>query len=99
MQWLRELFAGRYDRDYVLRRWKVGNRHVEIGLDPVFTNVGFPVCALDWWARWENPGRATATVWSWRSSHSTSSSIWTSRPSRMRIRPSIWPDSNASSDW
>lgn len=39
VQWLRELFAGRYDRDYVVRRWRVGCRHVEIGLDQVFTNV------------------------------------------------------------
>jgi two-component system, NtrC family, sensor kinase len=39
VQWLRELFTGRYDRDYVLRRWRVGCRHVEIGLDQVFTNV------------------------------------------------------------
>ena len=39
VQWLHELFAGRYDEDYVLRRWRVGCRHVEIGLDQVFTNV------------------------------------------------------------
>jgi len=39
VQWLRELFGGRYDRDYVLRRWRVGWRHVEIGLDQVYTNV------------------------------------------------------------
>ena len=39
MQWLRELFAGNYDEAYVLRRWRVGCRHVEIGLDQVFTNV------------------------------------------------------------
>jgi signal transduction histidine kinase len=39
VQWLRELFAGRYDQAYVLRRWRVGLRHVEIGLDQVFTNV------------------------------------------------------------
>jgi signal transduction histidine kinase len=37
--WLRELLFGPYDRDYVLRRWKVGWRHVEIGLDQVYTNV------------------------------------------------------------
>jgi len=37
--WLRELFAGRYDADYVARRWRVGWRHVEIGLDQVYTNV------------------------------------------------------------
>ncbi len=39
VQWLRELLAGRYDRDYVVRRWRVGWRHVEIGLDQVYTNV------------------------------------------------------------
>lgn len=39
VSWLRELLAGRYDRDYVLRRWQVGRRHVEIGLDQVYTNV------------------------------------------------------------
>jgi signal transduction histidine kinase len=37
--WLRLLLAGRYDADYVARRWRVGWRHVEIGLDQVFTNV------------------------------------------------------------
>jgi signal transduction histidine kinase len=39
MQWIRELLAGRYDADYVARRWRVGWRHVEIGLDQVYTNV------------------------------------------------------------
>lgn len=39
VNWLRELFAGVYDRDYVYRRWRVGLRHVEIGLDQVYTNV------------------------------------------------------------
>ena len=38
-QWLRDLFSGEYDRDYVMRRWRVGWRHVEIGLDQVYTNV------------------------------------------------------------
>jgi len=37
--WLRDLLRGPYDRDYVARRWRVGWRHVEIGLDQVFTNV------------------------------------------------------------
>lgn len=37
--WLAELFSGRYDAHYVLRRWKIGYRHVEIGLDQVYTNV------------------------------------------------------------
>jgi signal transduction histidine kinase len=39
VQWLRELFSGSYDRDYALRRWRVGWRHVEIGLDQLYTNV------------------------------------------------------------
>jgi len=39
IQWLRELLAGRYDRNYVARRWQVGWRHVEIGLEQVYTNV------------------------------------------------------------
>jgi signal transduction histidine kinase len=37
--WLHDLLAGPYDRGYVFRRWKVGWRHVEIGLDQVYTNV------------------------------------------------------------
>ena len=37
--WLRELLFGPYDREYVARRWRVGWRHVEIGLDQVYTNV------------------------------------------------------------
>jgi signal transduction histidine kinase len=39
LNWLRDLLSGRYDRDYVARRWRVGWRHVEIGLDQVYTNV------------------------------------------------------------
>jgi two-component system, NtrC family, sensor kinase len=37
--WLRELLHGPYDKEYVARRWRVGWRHVEIGLDQVYTNV------------------------------------------------------------
>lgn len=37
--WLEELFSGRYDQEYVNRRWRVGLRHVEIGLEQVYTNV------------------------------------------------------------
>jgi signal transduction histidine kinase len=37
--WLQELLRGNYDIAYVARRWRVGWRHVEIGLDQVFTNV------------------------------------------------------------
>jgi len=37
--WLAQLFSGQYDQDYVERRWRVGYRHVEIGLDQVYTNA------------------------------------------------------------
>lgn len=37
--WLRDLISGNYDTHYVSRRWRVGWRHVEIGLDQVYTNV------------------------------------------------------------
>jgi signal transduction histidine kinase len=37
--WLTELFSGKFDVEYVARRWRVGYRHVEIGLDQVYTNV------------------------------------------------------------
>jgi len=39
LRWISELLSGPYDRAYVVRRWRVGYRHVEIGLDQVFTNV------------------------------------------------------------
>lgn len=39
LNWLQELLAGPYESEYVARRWKVGWRHVEIGLDQVYTNV------------------------------------------------------------
>src|SRR4051794_6041449 len=39
LRWLRALRAGPYEGEYVARRWKVGWRHVEIGLDQVYTNV------------------------------------------------------------
>ena len=39
VNWLVELFSGSYDRDYVERRWRVGLRHVEIGLNQVYTNA------------------------------------------------------------
>lgn len=39
LAWLRELLSGPYDEGYVERRWRVGQRHVEIGLDQIYTNV------------------------------------------------------------
>jgi two-component system, NtrC family, sensor kinase len=39
IHWIRGLLSGTYDESYVARRWRVGWRHVEIGLDQVYTNV------------------------------------------------------------
>lgn len=39
LRWLRDLLNGPYDHEYVVRRWKAGWRHVEIGLDQVYTNA------------------------------------------------------------
>jgi signal transduction histidine kinase len=39
LAWLRDLLTGPYNRDYAARRWRVGARHVEIGLDQVYTNA------------------------------------------------------------
>jgi signal transduction histidine kinase len=37
--WLQQLLRGPYDEAYVLARWRVGYRHVEIGLPQVYTNA------------------------------------------------------------
>jgi len=37
--WLEQLFSGRYDAEFVASRFPVGARHVEIGLEQVYTNV------------------------------------------------------------
>lgn len=37
--WVRGLFCGKYDREYAVRRWQAGYRHVEIGLNQVFANA------------------------------------------------------------
>lgn len=37
--WLRELLSGRYDEEYVQRRWRIGWRHVEIGLEQIYTSM------------------------------------------------------------
>jgi signal transduction histidine kinase len=39
LKWVRELFSGKYDNAYMARRWQVGLRHVEIGLNQIYTNV------------------------------------------------------------
>jgi signal transduction histidine kinase len=37
--WVHQLFEGPYDVDYVTRRWQVGRRHVEVGLDHIFAHA------------------------------------------------------------
>ncbi|NQV24243.1 MAG: hypothetical protein HQ518_07720 [Rhodopirellula sp.] len=37
--WLHELLSGQYDEAYAARRWKVGYRHVSIGLAQIYTNM------------------------------------------------------------
>ena len=39
LSWIEGLLSGRYDANYVQRRWKVGYRHVEIGLDQTYVNI------------------------------------------------------------
>ena len=37
--WVGDLLTATCDRDYVARRWKVGWRHVDIGLPQAYTNA------------------------------------------------------------
>jgi PAS domain S-box-containing protein len=37
--WLSESLEGRVDEDYVTRRWQIGLRHAEIGLNPAYTSA------------------------------------------------------------
>jgi PAS domain S-box-containing protein len=37
--WLSESLEGRGDVDYVTRRWRIGLRHAEIGLNPAYTSA------------------------------------------------------------
>jgi hypothetical protein len=37
--WLCDLFSGRYDRDYVDRRWTVGRKHIDVDLEQLYTSA------------------------------------------------------------
>ena len=39
LEWLAQLLGGCYDERYMERRWRVGHRHVEIGLPQRFTSL------------------------------------------------------------
>ena len=39
LNWLDELFTGTHDAAYALTRWRVGRRHVEIGLPQAYTSA------------------------------------------------------------
>lgn len=65
--WLGQLLRGNYDSDFVFARWQVGLRHVEIGLDQVYTNValsrirnGLVSLLCDAWSG--PPGELSATL-------------------------------------
>ena len=56
-EWIQELFHGPHDESYVQRRWRVGQRHVEIGLEQVYTSMAMArmrvrmnqlITGLDW---------------------------------------------------
>jgi two-component system sensor kinase FixL len=59
-EWLAQLLGGQYDEAYMARRWKVGYRHVEIGLAQRYTSLAlsrlrFGIVSVAW-AAW--PGSA-----------------------------------------
>ncbi len=37
--WLSESFAGNYDPEYIARRWQIGLKHAEIGLNPAYASA------------------------------------------------------------
>lgn len=39
--WIAELCTGPYDTAYIERRWKIGKRHVDIGVGPMFVIAAF----------------------------------------------------------
>jgi signal transduction histidine kinase len=39
LRWLQELLAGSHDREYLARRWQVGRRHVEVGLEQGYVST------------------------------------------------------------
>jgi signal transduction histidine kinase len=39
LRWLQDLLAGPRDREYVARRWQVGKRHIEVGLEQVYVST------------------------------------------------------------
>lgn len=38
IQWMRELVGGEYGDDYFQSRWRIGEAHVRIGLDPIWVD-------------------------------------------------------------
>jgi hypothetical protein len=98
-RWLGELLTGPYDQGYVVRRWRVGWRHVEIGLDQVYANVALSrlrtglVGALG--QSW--PGDRQGLVATIQSLNKAST--WTWPRSRAPTRPSTPPACSAASGW
>ena len=66
-RWVSELLSGPYDQEYVERRGRIGGRHVEIGLEQIFTSaalsrlrVGLIRAIEQTWRR--EPRELTATI-------------------------------------
>jgi signal transduction histidine kinase len=68
--WIDQLFEGPYDRDYLLRRWQVGRRHVEVGLDHIYAAAalsrlrqGLVLAVRETWpAEWGDVSRTTDSL-------------------------------------
>jgi len=61
LDWLDDLFSGRYDQDYVVKRSMVGLRHVEIGLSQRYTNVAMSRLRLGLMAALDRAGHTVDT--------------------------------------
>ena len=57
LSWLRELLSGPYDRDYALRRWQIGQRHLNIGLDQIYVQAGLARLRAGLFAPWQRAGK------------------------------------------
>ena len=86
--WLRESLKGRSDLDYFLRRWNIGLRHAEIGLNPAYTSAAMSrlrngIVGILSATNYLRPRNSLSS-----SSRSISYSIWSLRSFKTPIRPS-----------
>lgn len=82
-RWLDEMLSVADDEDYVARRWQVGLRHVEIGLEQVYTNVAL--------SRLRN-GLATSLAEVWDGAHDEFSASMRSLQKRLDLELALIED-------